>query len=343
VNQSKEIRDILLAEYSAILNSYIDHRDEASLELGYNFGRKIVDSKLGLLAVLEIHTKSLVNRLRSTSKEDSAATTTVIMASEILSATLASFEMIHRGYEEMIQKLQSLNEELHRQAEELTQANKEIESFSYSVSHDLRAPLRTILSFSEAVLEDLGGNASPEVLKSSQRVIAAAKRMDTLITDILNLSKLNRKTLERREVDLSAMVTEIMLELQSTQHERSSTIVIQPGLIVTGDPDLLRVAMTNLLSNAWKFTAKTSAPRIEFGRLNQNNETVYFVKDNGAGFAMEYAERLFGAFQRLHSEKDFEGTGIGLATVQRVIHRHGGRIWAEAKENHGATFFFTLE
>ena len=225
---------------------------------------------------------------------------------------------------------------------ELSLLNQELEAFSYSVSHDLRAPLRAVDGFSNALLEDYADRLDREGRDLLNRIHAGAQRMNALIDDLLKLSRLSRAKLEPAPVDLSALAEEICRQLQETTPERHVVLEIAPKLMAQGDPGLLRAALENLLGNAWKYTSKTPQPRIEFGRTEQDGQPVYFVRDNGAGFDMAYADKLFGAFQRLHHPGEFEGTGIGLATVRRIIHRHGGRIWAEAAPGQGATFYFTL-
>jgi PAS domain S-box-containing protein len=225
---------------------------------------------------------------------------------------------------------------------ELEAANKELEAFSYSVSHDLRSPLRTIDGFSQALLEDYADQLPAEGQNHLMRVRAATQRMGQLIDDLLNLSRVTRASMKLVPVDLSQLARSIVAELQRTQPERRVNFKITPNLKASGDPGLLRAVLENLLNNAWKFTSKREQAEIEFGSKHENDETVYFIRDNGAGFDMAYADKLFGAFQRLHAMTDFSGTGIGLATVQRIIHRHGGRIWAEGAVDQGATFFFTL-
>jgi PAS domain S-box-containing protein len=225
---------------------------------------------------------------------------------------------------------------------DLSNANKELESFSYSVSHDLRAPLRTIDGFSLALLEDCADKLDDLGKRHLQRIRAATQRMGQLIDDLLNLSRVTRAQLSSHTFDLSAVVSSVAHELQASQPERQVAWHIQPGLCVTGDPQLLRVAVENLLNNAWKYTSRRPTASIGFGKTDHNGFSAYFVKDDGAGFDPAHADRLFGAFQRLHSTAEFPGTGVGLATVQRVIHRHGGRIWAESAVDHGATFFFTI-
>jgi len=225
---------------------------------------------------------------------------------------------------------------------QLELTNKELEAFSYSVSHDLRAPLRTIDGFSQALLEDYSEKLGTDGQDSLQRIRAASQRMAQLIDDMLNLSRVTRTEMRHEKVDLSSMAHTITEELRKAQPERDTTVVIAPGLIAKGDSRLLRAALENLLGNAWKFTGKKPRARIEFGVVEQEGKPVYFVRDDGAGFDMTYAEKLFGVFQRLHAMTEFPGTGVGLATVQRIVHRHGGRIWAEGAVEHGATFYFTL-
>ncbi|HEX4605523.1 MAG TPA: ATP-binding protein [Candidatus Angelobacter sp.] len=226
--------------------------------------------------------------------------------------------------------------------DELAASNRELEAFSYSVSHDLRAPLRAIDGFSQAVLEDSAGKLDEQSKADLQRARAAAKRMGALIDDLLKLSQTARSDMSRERVDLSRMAQEIATQLKATGPERNTCFTIAPGLVVVGDRGLLQVALENLLSNAWKFTGKTVHATIELGMEQQNGHKTFFVRDNGAGFDMQYASKLFGAFQRMHDSNSFPGTGVGLATVQRIIRRHGGRIWAKAAIDQGATFYFEL-
>lgn len=231
----------------------------------------------------------------------------------------------------------------HKKAEvKLTELNTELEAFCYSVSHDLRAPLRGIDGFSRALGEDFADKLDLQGRDYIKRICAASKRMENLITDLLDLSRITRGKINYGKVDLSALVKNKALELQETYPERQVEFVIAEGNCVDGDTGLLKIAIDNLMDNAWKFTGKHSQARIEFGISLQDGESVYFISDNGVGFDMAYADKLFGAFQRLHSLTEFEGTGIGLATVNRIIHRHGGRIWADGEIGRGAKFCFTL-
>jgi PAS domain S-box-containing protein len=240
------------------------------------------------------------------------------------------------------EELERHRQELSRSNSGLSAANKELEAFSYSVSHDLRAPLRTIDGFSHALLEDCGERLDETCKGHLNRIRAATQRMGLLIDDLLNLSRLSRAQMHQQILDISALADSVASDLQKAQPERKVELRIEQGLEAAGDSGLLRVVLENLLSNAWKFTSKKESAHIEFGLARDNGTPAFFVRDDGAGFDPAYAERLFGAFQRLHSMSEFTGTGIGLATVQRIINRHGGRIWAESKLDHGATFYFTL-
>ena len=245
------------------------------------------------------------------------------------------------------QQIRELNQNLEKRVAERTVqlevANKELEAFSYSVSHDLRSPLRSIDGFSLILVDKYSDQLNDRGKHYLQRVRAATQRMGELIDDLLKLSSVTRTQIQRSCVNLTAMVEEIVAGLQQTYPERSVRLALAPEVSALVDPRLIRVVMENLLHNAWKYTSYKEYARIEFGTLLQpDGTTAYFIRDNGAGFDMAYVDKLFGVFQRLHSEQEFSGTGIGLATVQRIIHRHGGRVWAEGAVGQGATFYFTL-
>lgn len=242
-------------------------------------------------------------------------------------------------------KFRRLTLELERRVQERTAqlegTNKELEAFCYSVSHDLRAPLRTIRGFSEVLLEQYTDGLDERGQDFLRRTCDAGLQMDKLIEDLLKLSRVARGEIEQREINLSAIAQEIAGDLAKSEPQRTVEFAIAPGVAAKGDERLLRLVIDNLLRNAWKFTGKQTTARIEFGRTNGEASPI-FVRDNGVGFDMAYAGKLFGVFQRLHSQVEFEGSGVGLAIVQRVVNRHGGRVWAEAKLNDGATFYFTL-
>lgn len=241
------------------------------------------------------------------------------------------------------EKISRLNTALEHRALDLEASNKELEAFSYSVSHDLRAPLRTIDGFSAALIEDYGDQLNDEGRNYLLRIRTAAQRMAQLIDDLLNLSRLSRAPLNIETINLSTIAQNIVQDLRHTDPQRIVDTLITPNLTVRGDPRLMKVVLENLLSNAWKFTAKQPFARIEFGLQEGGaDEHVYFVRDNGAGFDMAYVNKLFGVFQRLHTVSEFPGIGIGLAIVQRIIQRHGGKVWAEGAVDGGATFYFTL-
>jgi len=235
-----------------------------------------------------------------------------------------------------------MEERVRARTSELTAVNHELEAFSYSVSHDLRSPLRSLDGFSQALAEDYAGVLDAQGRDFLQRIRGAAQRMGQLIDDLLSLSRVARMDLVRSDVDVTHLAEGVVRELRHSEPNRDVEMKVQADLRAAADPGLLRIVLQNLLSNAWKFSSKTSESRIEVGSIDFENEAVFYVRDNGAGFDMTYADKLFGPFQRLHGANEFAGTGIGLATVQRIIARHGGRIWAESAPDQGATFYFTL-
>ena len=247
------------------------------------------------------------------------------------------------------QEIHQLNAELeHRVAERTAQlqvANRELEAFSYSVSHDLRAPLRAISGFSDALLADYSNNLDDQGLHFLKRINAASQRMGHLIDALLSLSRVMRKELHLSGVNLSELAQQVMAELSNAAPQRQVEFIVQPEMKATADPGLVRIVLENLIGNAWKYSAPREKARIEFGSVQlpgEPNRQAFFVRDNGVGFDMAYAGQLFGAFQRLHSKKEFEGEGIGLTTVQRIVQRHGGKVWAESSVNNGACFYFTI-
>jgi len=269
--------------------------------------------------------------------------------STLLSQQTALLERRNSELQDAIQRswkaeeeIKALNRHLERRLDELNEVNRELEAFSYSVSHDLRGPLSRIAGFSKALLDFHASELNDEGRVFLQRIDNSARRMCDLVEDLLNFSRLTRVEVQMQEVDLSAMVSGMAAELVARDAGRVVEFVVAPGVKAWCDPILIRAAMVNLLENAWKFTRKHPTALIEFGEVAGPEGSVFFLRDDGAGFAMADATRLFSPFQRLHKASEFEGTGIGLATVERILRRHGGRIWAEGEIEHGATFFFTL-
>ena len=239
-----------------------------------------------------------------------------------------------------------MTRELHRREHierELHDTNRELESFSYSVSHDLRAPLRSIDGFSQALIEDAGSTLAPDAIDHLERIRAATQRMGRLIDEMIGLSRVSRAEMTRERIDVTDLVEQIVAELRRHTPERAVDVLVRPGMTATGDPQLVRLAFQNLIENAWKFTSRRPRGTIDVGQSrDEDGAPAFYVGDNGAGFDPAYAGKLFGPFQRLHTSAEFPGTGIGLATVQRIVHRHGGHVWAEGETNQGACFYFTL-
>jgi PAS domain S-box-containing protein len=265
---------------------------------------------------------------------------------EELQAQTADLLAQERALSQAEAELRQLNAELEKRVNmrtaELAAANRELESFSHSISHDLRAPLRAIDGFTRILDEDYRSQLDPAARYYLQRIQTSVNHMGALIDNLLQLARLARAEPHRSAVNLSTLAHSIVDELCAADPARQVDFDCAPNLVAQADPHLIRTVLQNLLGNAWKFTAKHATARIELGCTQANGETVYFVRDNGAGFDMRYISKLFGVFQRLHSNEEFGGTGVGLASVQRILHRHGGRIWAEGAVEAGATFYFTL-
>lgn len=253
----------------------------------------------------------------------------------ILASHMQQLEEINNELEEQLETIQQLNHQLE-------DTNEQLEAFVYSTTHDLRAPLRIIQSFGRILQDQYAASSAPEAQDYIKHIVDKAQSMSQLIDDLLSLSYTSRSEINRQEVNISEVVNEILDELAGLSPERSVETRIKPDLFVDADKNLLRIALDNLLRNSWKFTSKCKNPIIEFNMILHQGRQVYMVRDNGVGFDMKYGEKLFKPFQRLHSKNEFDGTGIGLTTVRRIIERHEGTIWFEAAENYGATFYFTL-
>jgi signal transduction histidine kinase len=329
----------LAEQYSAQLATHLAASNESVLLDAHALGRKAVTDGVGVLDLVNVHHHAL----RTVAGPAVARSERHLdMAGEFLAEILSPFEMMLRGYRETNARLLAANNQLLEARVAAESAHRELEAFSYSVAHDLRAPLRSLDGFAHILLQDYAEKLDDDGRQFLQYIRASAQRMAQLIDDLLNLSRVTRGEFQREHVDLSDIARVAATCLQKAEPARNVDFVIADGLADEGDVRLLAIVLENLIGNAWKYSSKRDDARIEVGTTASNGPRTYFVRDNGAGFDMAHADKLFGVFQRLHSESEFEGTGIGLATVQRIIHRHGGHIWAEGKVNQGATFFFTL-
>ena len=313
-----------------------DQQDEMSRQLV-----QLSSRSAAITSQMRDEEQNLLKTRTDTSRRLFLVTITVLIAAFIFAVILLGVH--YRLLYSELQARRQAEREARFQNAQLEIANRELDTFSYSVSHDLRAPLRAIDGFSLILLEDCHDKLNDEEKKNFERIRAAATRMQQLIDDMLGLARTTRAPMKRESVDLSGIVQEVAAQLKRSEPDRHVAVVVASGITVNCDSGLLRIVMENLLGNAWKFTARQPSTKIEFGIMQKDGQDVYFVRDNGAGFEMKYANKLFGPFQRLHGQNEFSGTGIGLATVQRIVHRHGGRIWAEAAPEKGATFYFTLE
>lgn len=344
----QEVRDSLLHDYRRSLCDYLDHGGEDELTHAYDIGRVAVGRGLGVVEVALLHL-SVVSELalsNTPAREHRSA--------QFLAEMLAPFELTHRGFREANQRLAQLNQqlldknrELERSAHELSlangrarEANRELEAFSHSVAHDLRSPLNAVIGFAELLAQH---QTEPVMLEFAEEIVKAGRGMNRLIETLLEFAHGARGEIQKTQVDLSQIAERVLSRLRLQGAYTRAQVRIQPALHASADPALIEIALTNLLSNALKYSARRDEPRIELGRLAAEAPTqVFFIRDNGAGFDMAEAGQLFSAFQRLRTAQPFEGHGVGLATVQRIIHRHGGDIWAKAVVDQGATFFFTL-
>ncbi len=316
-----DIRRVQLEhEYSTALRECVSGGRDVALAHAHQLGRMAAGTGIGVVELAAIHDTALREVLGTSAPPPEA--------DQFLAEALSPFDLTHRGFREANERLES--------------AVRELEAFSYSVSHDLRAPLRTISAFTQALAEDLGLQLDDTARDHLRRVLAAAARMSDLIDALLELSRITRAPLGRHTVDITAVAWAALDELRRRDPARRVTVSIAPGLIADADGRLVRILFDNLIGNAWKFTVKTEDALIEVGAEPRDGKSFFFVRDNGAGFDMAEIDRLFTPFQCVHTERDSAGSGIGLATVKRIVDRHGGTLWAESTPGRGAGFYFTL-
>jgi len=319
-------------EYRNALLDYLRGADESGLHQAYELGRKAIEQKLGILEVVAIQHELFAEVLN---ERDATASWRVEKLSEFFVESLSPYEMTQRGYQEA-------NARLLKAKMAADSANRDLESFSYSVAHDLRAPLRAIGGFTRILMEDYGGTLEGDAIKLLGTVVRSVSYMGRLIDGLLEFSRTGRAAFHPAAIDMSALTREVARELTATCPERKIDVEIPELSPAWGDPVLVRQVLVNLIGNAIKYTGHRAEAKIEMGETVGDNDVTYWVKDNGAGFDMAYSKKLFTVFQRLHAPSEFEGTGVGLALVQRIVERHGGRVWATAQVNQGATFYFTL-
>ena len=332
-DDGSSLHERLAERYTEALHRHLADGTEDTLVEAYELGRAALEDGVSLLELAAAHHLAL-------SKLGTDATQ-LARAAQFFAETLAPFEMAYQGYREANFDLQRANADLGQRNSELRRANdaaeaakRDLESFSYSVSHDLRAPLRAIDGFSQALKEDFVAVLPPDAMGLLDRVRAAAQRMGHLIDDLLGLSRVSRAPLAMTRVDVSELARAVGAVLKQATPARNVDFTVEDGIVIDGDAGLMRIVLENLLGNAWKFTAKKPEAHITVGKLDSG----FYVKDDGAGFDMGAHARLFGAFQRLHTASEFEGSGIGLATVQRIIVRHGGTLTGVGEIGRGATF-----
>ncbi|HXU61840.1 MAG TPA: ATP-binding protein [Polyangia bacterium] len=337
--------DDLAAAYLEALRKFVADPSEENLARGYELGRRALGDGQALIDWAALHEAAQAELALGPADGERFS-----RAGTFFRESLAAFEMTQRGYVEANRWLERLNQQLREEVTEkqrvaarLEEANRDLESFSFSVAHDLRAPVRRIEGFADMLTDDHREGMTEEAIRAATRIKAAAQRMSELIDGLISLARTSRSELTIGTVDLAARARTIVAALRESSPERTVTVDIAEPLEAKGDARLLGAVLDNLLGNAWKFTGKQPDARIEVGVDRTRTPCVYFVRDNGSGFNPAQAHRLFGVFQRLHTEEAFPGTGIGLATVERIIRRHGGRVWAQGAVGGGATFFFTVE
>ena len=317
-------------DYASALRAYLNDPDESGLEAAYELGRAALDAGRGVIDIIDLHAEAFGSVLGT------SQTATWAQAISFLVECLAPLEMAHRGFMEANQSLQTLNADLER-------TNRDLQSFATSIAHDLRTPLRALAGYSAALIEDCADDLGDAGRGYAERIEAASEHMGQVLDDLLRLSTVARAKIKLQHVDLGAEVASIAEELQRESPDRRVRLTIQQPTWALADRSLIRTVLQNLLDNAWKFTSGRDDASIEFGTTPAGDARLCcYVRDNGAGFDPAYTDKLFKPFQRLHTTREFPGTGIGLASVRQIVERHGGRAWAEGTVGHGATMSFTL-
>lgn len=327
-------------KYKSLVDDYLISDQELILKQAYELGRQAIVDGMGVLDIAAIHHKILAGLLLN--KNVSENNNLIKRTENLFLECLSPFEMTLSGFQEANTTLQQFNETLKQRTIELEYANKELDAFSYSVSHDLRAPLRHISGFVQLLEKSAPSTLNDTSLRYLKIISDSTTLMGNLIDDLLTFSRTGRSDMKKEEVNLLHLVNDVRMEIQRDLKDRNIQWKIGKLPIVYGDKSMLRLVFINLIANAVKFTRICERSEIDIDYNNRADEFIFYVKDNGVGFEMEYADKLFGVFQRLHKQEEFEGTGIGLANVRRIIDRHGGRTWAEGKVNKGATFYFSL-
>ena len=317
-------------DYASALRAYLSDPDESGLEAAYGLGRAALDDGRGVIDIIGLHAEAFGSVLGT------SQIATWARAISFLVECLAPLEMANRGFMEANQSLQTLNADLER-------TNRDLQSFATSIAHDLRTPLRALAGYSAALIEDCADDLGDAGRGYAERIEAASEHMGQVLDDLLRLSTVARAKIKLQQVDLGAEAASIAEELQRESPDRRVRLTIQQPTWVLADRSLIRTVLQNLLDNAWKFTSGRDDASIEFGTTPAGDARLCcYVRDNGAGFDPAYTDKLFKPFQRLHTTREFPGTGIGLASVRQIVERHGGRAWAEGKVGHGATISFTL-
>lgn len=324
----------LKKKYEALLLEYIENEERSKLGQAYQLGRDVISKGIGMLEIAEIHHETL-SKVLSNDISSEEKKRVINSAMEFFLEYFSSYEMVIRGFKEMIDNLK-------QRTSDLENANKEFESFSYLATHDLRGALRSITVFAQILQKIYTENFPNEGKDCLDRIVKAGKKMDELIESLISLSHISTKEVIIESVNLGDIAEEIISELNNKSPERKSKIKIEKDLKAFGDKKLLTVLLTNILENAWKYTSKKEISEIQFGSKKINNQKVYFIRDNGSGFNMEYISKLFMPFQRLHAEEKLPGIGVGLAIAMRIIVKHSGKIWAESEIDEGTVFYFSI-